>query len=101
MQGKVYLETDRTVVPSVMPPVHIPVLLKEKLKSRRDLLTQKKIISPIQEPKDWFSSMIEAKEPDGNIRFCLDSHCSNKALKGAITRCYQNRQRLMSSAKLI
>lgn len=61
MQGKVYLETDRTVVPSVMPPVHIPVLLKEKLKSRRDLLTQKKIISPIQEPKDWFSSMIEAK----------------------------------------
>ena len=61
MQGKVYLETDRTVVPSVMPPTHIPVLLKEKLKSRRDLLTQKKIISPIQEPKDWFSIMIEAK----------------------------------------
>lgn len=61
MQGKVYLETDRTVVPSVMSPIHILALLKEKLKSRRDLLTQKKIISPIQEPKDWFSSMIEAK----------------------------------------
>lgn len=61
MQGKVYLETDRTVVPPLMSPIHIPVLLKEKLKSRRDLLTQKKIISPIQEPKDWFSIMIEAK----------------------------------------
>lgn len=61
MQGKVLLETDRTVVPSVMPPIHIPFLLKEKLKNILDLLTQKKVISPFQEPKDWFPSMIAAK----------------------------------------
>lgn len=46
MQGKVHLETDRTVVPSVMPPIHIPFLLKEKLKNILDLLTQEKVISP-------------------------------------------------------
>ena len=35
-------------------------------------LTQRKVISPIQEPTDWVSSLIAAKKPDGNIRFCID-----------------------------
>lgn len=52
MEGKVLFETDRTVVRSVMPPINIPFLLKEKLKNILDLLTHRKVISPFQEPKD-------------------------------------------------
>ena len=39
------------------------------------------MISPIQEPTDWVSSMIAAKRPDANIRLCIDPHCLNLALK--------------------
>ena len=39
------------------------------------------MISPIQEPTDWVSSMIAAKKPDGNIRLCIDPHYLNLALK--------------------
>ena len=55
--------------------------LKEKLKNELDRLTQRKVISPIQEPTDWVSSMIAAKKPDGNIRLCIDPHYLNLALK--------------------
>ena len=66
MEGKVHLETDPNVAPTVMPPHRVPVALKEKLKNELDRLTQRKVISPIQEPTDWVSSMIAAKKPDGN-----------------------------------
>ena len=39
------------------------------------------MISPIQEPTDWVSSMIAAKKPDGNIRLWIDPHYINLALK--------------------
>ena len=39
------------------------------------------MISPIQEPTDWVSSMIATKKPDGNIRLCIDPHHLNRALK--------------------
>ena len=78
MEGKVHLETDPNVAPTVMPPHHVPV---EKLKNELDRLTQMKVISPIQEPTDWVSSMIADKKPDGNIRLCIDPHYLNLALK--------------------
>ena len=81
MEGKVHLETDPNVAPTVMPPRRVPVALKEKLKNELDRLTQRKVISPIQEPTDWVSSMIAAKKPDGNIRLCIDPHYLNLALK--------------------
>ena len=61
MEGKVHLETDQNVAPTVMPPRRVPVALEEKLKNELDRLTQRKVISPIQEPTDWGSSMIAAK----------------------------------------
>ena len=80
-EGKVHLETDPNVAPTVMPPRRVPVALKEKLKNELDGLTQRKVISPTQEPTDWVSSMIAAKKPDGNIRLCIDPHYLNPALK--------------------
>ena len=50
-----------------MPPRRVPVARKEKLKNELERLAQRKVISPIQEPTDWVSSMIAAKKPDENI----------------------------------
>ena len=41
MEGKVRLETDPNVAPTVMPPRRVPVALKEKLKNELDRLTQR------------------------------------------------------------
>ena len=71
MEGKVQLETDPNVALTVMPLRRVPVALKERLKNEFDRLTQRKVISPIQEPTDWVSSMIATKKPDGNIRLCI------------------------------
>ena len=81
MEGKVHLETDPNVAPTVMPPRRVPVALKEKLKNELHRLTQRKVISSIQEPTDWVSSMIATKKPDGDIRLCIDPHYLNLALK--------------------
>ena len=81
MEGKVHLETDPYVAPTVMPPRLVPVALKERLKNELERLTQGKVISPIQEPTDWVLSMIASKKPDGNIRLCIDPHHLKLALK--------------------
>ena len=61
MEGKVHLESDPNVAPTVMLLRHVPVALREKLKNELDRSTQRKVISPIQECTDWISSMIAAK----------------------------------------
>ena len=81
MEGKVNLETDPNVAPTVIPPRRVPVALKENLKNELDRLTQRKVINPIQEPTDWVSSIFAAKKPDGNIRLCINPHYLNLALK--------------------
>ena len=83
MKGKVHLESDPNVAPTVMLPRRVPVALIEKMKNEIDCLTQRKVISPIQEPTDWISSMIAAKKPDGNIRLCIDPHYLNLASNGS------------------
>ena len=52
MEGKVHLESDPNVAPTVMLLRRVPVALIEKLKSEIDCLTPRKVISPIQEPTD-------------------------------------------------
>ena len=43
MEGKVPLETDPKVAPTVMPRRRVPVALKEKLKNELDLLVSSMI----------------------------------------------------------
>ena len=71
MEGKVHLETDPNVALTVMPPCHVPVEL--------DRLTQRKVISPIQET--YRLGFKPVKKPDGNIRLCIDPHNLNPGLK--------------------
>ena len=52
MEGKVHLDSDPNVAPTVMLPRRVPVALIEKLKNEIDCLIQRKVISLIQEPTD-------------------------------------------------
>ena len=80
-KGKVHLETDPNVAPTVMPPRRVPIALKEKLKAELERLTQRQAISRVEDPTDWVSSMIATLKPNGSIRLCIDPHYLNQALK--------------------
>ncbi|KAK3702062.1 hypothetical protein QZH41_004210 [Actinostola sp. cb2023] len=82
--GKVHLETEPNVTPNVMPPRRVPVAVKGKLKAELDRLTKRKVISPVEEPTDWVSSMIAVMKPNGTVRLCIDPQHLNQALK----RCH-------------
>ena len=82
MKKRIYIPSFECLNLSVDIPEN-PVALKERLKNEFDQLTQRKVISPIQEPADWLSSMIATKKPDGNIRLCIacmDPRHLNRAL---------------------
>lgn len=81
MEGKVHLETDPSVVPTVNPPRRVPLAIKDKLKTEIDRLTKREVISPVEEPTDWVSSMISVLKPNGTMRLCIDPKNLNCALK--------------------
>ena len=72
MEGKVYLETDPNVTPTVSPPRRVPLSIKGKLKREIYRLTERQVISPVEEPTDWVSSMITVLKPNGTVRLCID-----------------------------
>ena len=44
-------------------------------------MNQLDIIVPVNEPIDWFSSLLVVEKPNGNLRVCLDPRNLNKAIK--------------------
>ena len=51
-----------------------------KIKEKLDELVQRKVITPVTEPTEWFSSMLAVINPN-NIRICLDLRDLNEATK--------------------
>jgi hypothetical protein len=81
MEGKVHLETDPNVTPTVCPPQRVPLAMKGKLKAEIERLTERQVISPVEEPTDWVSNMITVLKPNGTVRLCIDPQRLNQALK--------------------
>ena len=44
-------------------------------------MVKMEIISPIEEPIDWVSSLGIVETPDGQLRICLDPRLLNQAIK--------------------
>lgn len=84
MKGQIHLNTDPNVIPTVAPPRRIPVAIKEKVKAEIDRQAERKVISPVEEPTEWVSSMTTVIKPDGSVRLCIDPQQLNTALK----RCH-------------
>ena len=40
-----------------------------------------KINTPIEEPKDWISSLVIVKKPNGQLKICLGPQHVNQAIK--------------------
>ena len=80
MEGKLHLEMDDSVSPVVMPPRRVPVALKGKFKEEIDYLVDVSVLTKVEEPTKWVSSVAVMAKSNGKARVCIDPRHLNKAL---------------------
>ena len=81
LDGEHHICLDPSVKPVVDPPRKIPYLLKEKVKIELNRMLNLGIISKVEEPTEWVSSIVVVEKPNGNIRICIDPKNLNEAIQ--------------------
>ena len=81
LPGIAHFDIDPAVTPVTSPVVRVPISLKNQVKAELNKLTERDIITPVDQPTDWTSRMVVATKKAGDLRNCLDSCPLNKALK--------------------
>ena len=80
LPGDYHIEIDPTVLLVQHAPRRAPVALKAKLKEKITELERKGIITRVDEPTAWISSLVAVLKP-GKIRVCIDPRDLNKAIQ--------------------
>jgi hypothetical protein len=81
LPGVVHLQVDPTVTPITSPSGRVPLAMEAKVKAELSRLTERDIITPVEQPTDWTSRMVIATKKSGDLRICIDPRPLNKALK--------------------
>ena len=81
LKEKHHIVVDRELPPVINPPRRIPASLKMRLNEELDRMVKMEIITPIEEPTDWVSSLVIAEKLNGQLRICLDSRHLNQVIK--------------------
>ena len=84
LPGVAHFEIDSCVTPVVAATRRVPVALREPLKSDINKLQTINVIAQVEEPTDWASNVVVAREKNGDLGICIDPHALNKALKREI-----------------
>ena len=80
LPGEYQIEIDSKVSPVQHAPRRAPVALKAKLKEKLHELESREIITRVDEPTAWISSLVTVLKP-GKIRVCIDPRDLNKAIQ--------------------
>ena len=75
------IRCDPAVEPKVDPPRRVPIELRDKLKTKLDVMEKRGIIAKVCEPTKWVSSLLISTKPNGELRICLDPVNLNKAVR--------------------
>ena len=81
LPGTVHLGVEPDATPVVVPSRRIPTALKEPFKKELGRLVRGKIISQVEQPTPWVSSLVVTTKKSGALRICIDPRPLNKALK--------------------
>ena len=68
---------DLLSMPDASAPLHCQPLIRTKL----DEWEKEDIITPVEEPTDWVSSLAYSMKPNGKLRLCLNPKDLNLAIK--------------------
>ena len=78
-------EYDLTLIEDATPVIHaprrVPLAIKDKLKQTLDQLEKGGIISKVNEPTDWVSSLVTVEKKDKSLRLCIDPKDLNNNIK--------------------
>ena len=81
LEGQYRIRLDESIPPVQHAQRRIPVPLREELQRTLSELTQQGIITPVQEPTPWISSMVVVPKKNGTLRICLDPQDLNRAIR--------------------
>jgi len=81
LEGKYCIVLDESIAPVQHPPRRVPVPFREALRRTLDGLMEQDILTSVQEPTPWVSSMVVVPKKDGKLRICLDHRDLNKAIR--------------------
>ena len=80
LEGQYHIKVDNMILAVQHAPRQMA--LRELLQKTLSDLTQQGIVSPVQEPTPWISSMVIVPKKDGSLRICLDPKTSTVPFSG-------------------
>ena len=78
--GSCHITLDKSVSPAIHPPRHFPYAQLPRIKETLQDLEKANIITKVDRPTDWVSSMIVVEKAD-RLQIVLDPRDLNKAIK--------------------
>ena len=81
LPGTVHLRVDENAEPSVMALRQIPTALREKFKAELHRLENLGVLTKVDEPTAWVSTVVIATKKSGALRICIDPRPLNQAWK--------------------
>ena len=81
LPGTVHLTVDENAEPSVMALRQIPTALREKFKAELHRLENLGVLTKVNEPTAWVSTVVIATKKSGALRICIDPRPLNQAWK--------------------
>ena len=79
--GEVHLTVDSTKEPTRVPPRRLPLVLQDEVKEELERLVDIGVITPMDEPSEWYQEWSWKGKASGKLRICTDPRPLNKALK--------------------
>lgn len=80
MPGEYEIKIDKAVKPVQHRPRKTPVMMREDVIKKVRELEGVGVLSRVEEPTDWISSLVAVRKPNGTIRLCLDPKDLNMAI---------------------
>ena len=81
LPGQVHLQVDETAQPVITPPRRIPTALRDRVKGELNRLENLGVLSKVDEPTSWVSSIVVTTKRSGQLRVCIDPRHLNRTLK--------------------
>lgn len=79
--GEYHITIDKNVPPVVHAPRRCPIHIKDEIKAELDKMRKLGVITEVDQPTDWVSSVAYSKKSNGSWRICLDPKDLNNAIK--------------------
>ena len=82
LEGEYEIQLKENATPSALAtPRRIPIPLMEAVEQELQRMTERGVISKVEQPTDWCSAMVVVPKPKGGVRICVDLTRLNNSVK--------------------